>query len=75
MNGERFLVLKLEKLIFFTNCGKYSARVSEMRCSPHLHFLLHNKRLLCGSHAVTLLEMIVVFNQWNMYGLTILFQS
>lgn len=39
MNGERFLVLKLEKLIFFTNCGKNSARFSEMRCSPHLHFL------------------------------------
>ncbi len=26
-------------------------------------------------HAVTLLEMIVVLNQWNMYGLTILFSS
>lgn len=26
-------------------------------------------------HAVILLEMIVVFNQWNMYGLTILFSS
>lgn len=26
-------------------------------------------------HAVTLVEMIVVFNQWNMYGLTILFSS
>lgn len=26
-------------------------------------------------HAVILVEMIVVFNQWNMYGLTILFSS
>lgn len=44
--------------------------------SRFIVFCFYNCALkICSSlfYAVTLLEMIVVFNQWNMYGLTILF--
>lgn len=34
-----------------------------------------NKQFPFEIHAVILVEMIVVFNQWNMYGSTILFSS
>lgn len=34
-----------------------------------------NKQFPFEIHAVILVEMIVVFNQWNMYGPTILFSS
>lgn len=34
-----------------------------------------NMQLLFVLHAVIVVEMIVVFNQWNMYGPTILFSS